>query len=407
MPELGNNTVNFTVLRAPFTVDSKYQFMRELGVGAYGVVCACRDKELNINVAIKKIQKIFEKRILAKRTLRELRLLRHFNTHENIISIVDIMKPLGDNFEEIYVVQELMEADMHQIIRSQQPLSDAHFQYFIYQILRGLKYIHSSNVLHRDLKPGNLLVNADCELKICDFGLARGFSEQPDQTGFMTEYVATRWYRAPEIMLSFQNYTKAIDIWSVGCIFAEMLGGKVLFPGRDYVHQLNLILNVLGTPPEETIRRIGSPRAQDYIRSLPRMPKVPFSRIYPNASAHALDLLERLLDFDPAERITVEEALAHPYLETYHDPEDEPSHTPFDFAFESANRIDELRNLILEEINTYYNAQPGHLRRQTSRVVLTDPEVLANAPARPPAETNSMDLDSELERELALGIANK
>jgi mitogen-activated protein kinase 7 len=127
-----------------------------------------------------------------------------------------------------------MEADLHQIIRSGQPLTDAHFQYFVYQICRGLKYIHSANVLHRDLKPGNLLVNADCELKICDFGLARGYSSSPEgNIGFMTEYVATRWYRAPEIMLSFQKYTKAIDMWSVGCIFAEMLGGRPLFKGRD------------------------------------------------------------------------------------------------------------------------------------------------------------------------------
>ena len=103
-----------------------------------------------------------------------------------------------------------MECDLAAIIRSGQPLTDAHFQSFIYQILCGLKYIHSANVLHRDLKPGNLLVNADCELKICDFGLARGFSIDPDENaGFMTEYVATRWYRAPEIMLSFQSYTKA------------------------------------------------------------------------------------------------------------------------------------------------------------------------------------------------------
>jgi len=103
-----------------------------------------------------------------------------------------------------------MECDLAAIIRSGQPLTDAHFQSFIYQILCGLKYIHSANVLHRDLKPGNLLVNADCELKICDFGLARGFSVDPDENaGYMTEYVATRWYRAPEIMLSFQNYTKA------------------------------------------------------------------------------------------------------------------------------------------------------------------------------------------------------
>jgi mitogen-activated protein kinase 7 len=103
-----------------------------------------------------------------------------------------------------------MECDLAAIIRSGQPLTDAHFQSFIYQILCGLKYIHSANVLHRDLKPGNLLVNADCELKICDFGLARGFSMDPEENaGYMTEYVATRWYRAPEIMLSFQSYTKA------------------------------------------------------------------------------------------------------------------------------------------------------------------------------------------------------
>lgn len=108
------------------------------------------------------------------------------------------------------LLPELMECDLSAIIRSGQPLTDAHFQSFIYQILCGLKYIHSANVLHRDLKPGNLLVNADCELKICDFGLARGFSVDPEENaGYMTEYVATRWYRAPEIMLSFQTYTKA------------------------------------------------------------------------------------------------------------------------------------------------------------------------------------------------------
>lgn len=116
-----------------------------------------------------------------------------------------------------------MEADLHQIIRSEQPLTDAHFQYFVYQICRGLKYIHSANVLHRDLKPGNLLVNADCELKICDFGLARGFSDDAESNvGFMTEYVATRWYRAPEIMLSFQSYTKASKLQAADCINGDV-----------------------------------------------------------------------------------------------------------------------------------------------------------------------------------------
>jgi mitogen-activated protein kinase 1/3 len=128
--------------------------------------------------------------------------------------------------------QELMETDMHRVIRTQD-LSDDHCQYFIYQTLRALKAMHSANVLHRDLKPSNLLLNANCDLKVCDFGLARSAASQEDNSGFMTEYVATRWYRAPEIMLTFKEYTKAIDVWSVGCILAEMLSGKPLFPGKD------------------------------------------------------------------------------------------------------------------------------------------------------------------------------
>jgi mitogen-activated protein kinase 1/3 len=125
-----------------------------------------------------------------------------------------------------------METDMHRVIRTQE-LSDDHCQYFIYQTLRALKAMHSANVLHRDLKPSNLLLNANCDLKVCDFGLARSAASQEDNSGFMTEYVATRWYRAPEIMLTFKEYTKAIDVWSVGCILAEMLSGKPLFPGKD------------------------------------------------------------------------------------------------------------------------------------------------------------------------------
>ncbi|KAJ1560036.1 Mitogen-activated protein kinase [Cladochytrium tenue] len=336
----------------PNFLGGRYQLIRELGQGAYGVVCAAKSLESGQDVAIKKVLKVFEKSILAKRALREIKLLRHFNGHENITGLLDMDIADITNFNEIYLVQELMEADLHQIIRSEQPLTDAHFQYFVYQICRGLKYIHSANVLHRDLKPGNLLVNADCELKICDFGLARGLSDS--NTGFMTEYVATRWYRAPEIMLSFKSYTKAIDMWSVGCIFAELLGGKPLFKGRDYVDQLNQILYILGTPDDATLRRIGSERAQLYIRSLKRTYKVPWVQMFPKASPTALDLLERLLTFDPAARITVEEALAHPYLEAYHDVDDEPVHEKlFDFGFESLDTIDDMKNMIAQEVLEY------------------------------------------------------
>ncbi|KAI8811258.1 kinase-like domain-containing protein [Cladochytrium replicatum] len=336
----------------PPVIERRYKIQRELGQGAYGLVCAAKNIETGQEVAIKKVTKIFDKSILAKRALRELKLLKHFSGHENITGLLDMDLADMNNFNEIFLVQELMEADLHQIIRSEQPLTDAHFQYFIYQICRGLKFIHSANVLHRDLKPGNLLVNADCELKIADFGLARGFSDAQDSNaGFMTEYVATRWYRAPEIMLSFKAYTKAIDMWSVGCIFAELLGSRPLFKGKDYVDQLNQILSVLGTPDDETLKRIGSERAQLYIRSLPKMTKIPFSQLYPKANAQALDLLEKLLKFDPAQRMTVEGALAHPYLEAYHDVDDEPVHdTPFDFSFETLESMDDMRKMIAHEV---------------------------------------------------------
>ncbi|KAI9465688.1 kinase-like domain-containing protein [Lactarius psammicola] len=372
---------SFTALNSTFVVDSEYQFVKELGQGAYGCVVAAKHRRTGDGCAIKKITNINTKRILTKRCLREIKLLHHFRRHKNITCLYDMDIVFGPdgNFDEVYLYEELMEADLHAIvrhraspclntsrefnlfcfilrasqIRSGQPLSDAHFQSFIYQTLCGLKYIHSADVLHRDLKPGNLLVNADCELKICDFGLARGFNQSQKQ-GFMTEYVATRWYRAPEIMLSFANYASAIDVWSVGCILAELLAGKPIFKGRDYVDQLNQILHYLGTPSEDTLRRVGSPRAQDYIRSLPIRPRVPFSQLFPHANPLALDLLAKMLNFDPAKRITCEQALEHPYLAVWHDPTDEPvCPTKFDFFFEEEDSIEGMKKLIVEEVNMF------------------------------------------------------
>lgn len=347
----------FKVFNQDFVVDERYNVTKELGQGAYGIVCAATNVHTGEGVAIKKVTNVFSKKILAKRALREIKLLQHFRGHRNITCLYDMDIPRPDNFNETYLYEELMECDLAAIIRSGQPLTDAHFQSFIYQILCGLKYIHSANVLHRDLKPGNLLVNADCELKICDFGLARGFSIDPEENaGYMTEYVATRWYRAPEIMLSFQSYTKAIDVWSVGCILAELLGGRPFFKGRDYVDQLNQILHYLGTPNEETLSRIGSPRAQEYVRNLPFMPKIPFQRLFPNANPDALDLLDRMLAFDPASRISVEEALEHPYLHIWHDASDEPTcPTTFDFHFEVVDDVQEMRKMIYDEVVRFRN----------------------------------------------------
>uniref|UniRef100_A0A8C5Q1L7 Mitogen-activated protein kinase n=1 Tax=Leptobrachium leishanense TaxID=445787 RepID=A0A8C5Q1L7_9ANUR len=352
-----------------FEVGDEYQIIETIGTGAYGVVSSARRKDTGQRVAIKKIPNAFDVVTNAKRTLRELKILKHFK-HDNIIAIKDILKPSVPyaDFRSVYVVLDLMESDLHQIIHSSQPLTLEHARYFLYQLLRGLKYIHSANVLHRDLKPSNLLINENCELKIGDFGMARGLCTKPDEYKyFMTEYVATRWYRAPELMLSLHEYTQAIDMWSVGCIFAEMLGRRQLFPGKNYIHQLQLIMTVLGTPSNQVIRAIGAERVRAYIQSLPTRQPVPWSNLYPQGDRKALDLLSKMLRFDPRERISVQEALRHPFLSKYHDPDDEPECVPaFDFGFDKMILTKEqIKEAIVAEIDGFHRRREG-IQRQIS-----------------------------------------
>ncbi|XP_036167195.1 mitogen-activated protein kinase 11 isoform X5 [Myotis myotis] len=201
------------------------------------------DARLRQKVAVKKLSRPFQSLVHARRTYRELRLLRHLK-HENVIGLLDVFTPATsiEDFSEVYLVTTLMGADLNNIVKCQ-ALSDEHVQFLVYQLLRGLK----------DLKPSNLAVNEDCELRILDFGLARQADEE------MTGYVATRWYRAPEIMLNWMHYNQtAVDIWSVGCIMAELLQGKALFPGSDYIDQLKRIMEVVGTPSPEVLAKISS-----------------------------------------------------------------------------------------------------------------------------------------------------
>ena len=242
---------SFPAGKHTFTVDQRYSMIRTIGSGAYGVVISASDSKFNRNVAIKMVPKAFSDEVDAKRILREIKLLKHFN-HENIVQLVDMMPPnvqYLEDYRDVYLITDLMETDLHRIIYSKQKLSIDHVQYFIYQVLRGLKYIHSCNVLHRDLKPSNLLVNSNCDLKICDFGLARGIHEPLEDgrasTMLLTEYVVTRWYRAPEIMLACHEYSYPIDVWSVGCIFAELILRKPYFPGDDYIDQVSECVHLI------------------------------------------------------------------------------------------------------------------------------------------------------------------
>lgn len=305
-----------------FNVGPRYIGLKYVGEGAYGMVVSAKDTVLNKSVAIKKISP-FEHQTYCQRTLREIKILTHFR-HENIIDIRDVLRaPSLDLMKDVYIVQCLMETDLYKLLKTQR-LSSDHICYFVYQTLRGLKYIHSANVLHRDLKPSNILLNTNCDLKICDFGLARIADPEHDHKGLLTEYVATRWYRAPEIMLNSKGYTKSIDVWSVGCILAEMFSNRPIFPGKHYLDQLNLILDVVGSPSAEDLKCIFNEKAREYLKNCASKPKQAWTTLYPHADPAGLDLLEKMLNFNHNTRITVEDALAHPYLQTYYDPADEP-----------------------------------------------------------------------------------
>ncbi|CAN6446486.1 unnamed protein product [Victoria cruziana] len=360
---------------------NKYKIQEVIGKGSYGVVCSAIDTHTGEKVAIKKIHDIFEHISDATRILREIKLLRLLR-HPDIVEIKHIMLPPSRrDFKDIYVVFELMESDLHQVIKANDDLTKEHYQFFLYQLLRALKYIHTANVYHRDLKPKNILANANCKLKICDFGLARvAFNDTPT-TIFWTDYVATRWYRAPELCGSFfSKYTPAIDIWSIGCIFAEVLTGKPLFPGKNVVHQLDLITDLLGTPSLDTISRVRNEKARRYLTSMRKKHPVPFSQKFPNADPLALKLLERLLAFDPKDRPTAEEALADPYFKGLAKVEREPSCQPItkmEFEFERRRMTkDDVRELIFREILEYHPQLLKDYMNGTERTTFLYPRFL-------------------------------
>ncbi|XP_044489385.1 mitogen-activated protein kinase 9-like [Mangifera indica] len=338
---------------------SQYEIQEIIGIGSYGVVASALDTHTGEKVAIKKMKDVFEHVSDATRILREIKLLRMLK-HQDIVEIKHIMlPPCRREFKDMYVVFELMEADLDQVIKANDDLTPDHHKFFLYQLLRALKYIHSANVFHRDLKPKNILANADCKLKLCDFGLARvSFTDAPSAI-FWTDYVATRWYRAPELCGSFfSKYTPAIDIWSIGCIFAELITGRPLFPGKNVVHQLDLVTDLLGTPPMESIAAIRNEKARRYLSSLWKKHPVPFSQKFPGADPQALHLLERLLAFDPKDRPTAEEALADPYFHGLVNGKDEISRQPISklkFEFERRKLTKEdVRELIYREILEYH-----------------------------------------------------
>ncbi|KAF3854518.1 hypothetical protein F7725_022573 [Dissostichus mawsoni] len=289
------------VNKTSWEVPDRYRELRQVGTGAYGTVCSAVDSRTGTKVAIKKLYRPFQSELFAKRAYRELRLLKHMK-HENVIGLLDVFTAdlSLDRFHDFYLVMPFMGTDLGKLMKLQK-LSEEKIQYLVYQMLKGLKvYIHSAGIIHRDLKPGNLAINQDCELKILDFGLAR----QADSE--MTGYVVTRWYRAPEVILSWMHYTQTVDIWSVGCIMAEMLQGKPLFKGSDPV-----------------------------------------------------SVLERMLLLDPESRATAAEALMLPYFTEFREPEEETEAQPYDHSLDNTDQpLDQWKRHTFTEILTFKPVMP-------------------------------------------------
>lgn len=213
--------------------------------------------------------------------------------------------------------------DLHVVIRAG-ILEEIHKKFIIYQLLKALKYMHSGELIHRDLKPSNLLLNSECQAKVADFGLARSIN-CPKEIGeqVLTEYVATRWYRAPEILLGSTKYSKAVDMWSVGCILGELINGKSIFPGNSTLNQIEKILELVGRPSQKDIESIDSPLATNIISSTNIPKKKTFLSMFPTASEDALDLLKHLLVFNPNQRFSATDALRHRYVKDFHDEAEE------------------------------------------------------------------------------------
>ncbi|CAI7994031.1 Mitogen-activated protein kinase 14 [Geodia barretti] len=342
-----------------WVVPQRYQDLQPLGIGTFGTVCSATDTKEERAVAIKKLASPFQGVVHAKRCYREIKLLTHMK-HENVVSLYDVFTPTEEypDFNDVYLVMELMSSDLYKTLKSQK-LTNDQVRFQMYQVLRGLKYVHSSGVIHRDIKPSNIGVSADNEIKLLDFGLARAKAE------IMTGYVTTRHCRAPEIMLNWMQYTQKVDMWSVGCVMAEMLTGQILFPGSDYSEHIKRIVEFVGTPDDAYMQGITNTSARDYLSSLPSYPKKDFEafeRFFVGADPNAVDLLLRLLDMDPDKRPTAAEALDHPYLAKYHDPEDEPEcDRQYDDSFENMEvDVEGWRKLVFYEIKSFV---PLHVKR--------------------------------------------
>jgi mitogen-activated protein kinase 15 len=348
----------------------RYEIMQKIGKGAYGVVWRVMDKQTQQVVALKKVFGAFQNATDAQRTYREITYLRQLREHPFIVGLLAVHR--AENDTDLYLVFECMETDVHAVIRAS-ILQDVHHRYIFWQLLCALKYIHSAGLMHRDLKPSNLLINSNASIKLCDFGLARMFGGEhaPED---LTDYIATRWYRAPEILFGSSTYTYGVDMWAAGCILAELVSGRPLFPGQSTMDQLERIIAYTGTPSREDIASMESSFTQTMLTSLSyTKARWSLEEKMDDVSRDALDLIKKLIVFKPQDRATADECLSHPYVAQFHAPHKEvsaPELIVMTLSDSEKHAIRDYRNQIYKEAVTPMDSA----RRQRLAVRTTVPD---------------------------------
>ena len=336
-------------------VEKRYEILSKLGKGAYGIVWRAVDRKTKQGVALKKVFDAFQNQSDAQRTYREVMFLYRLD-HSNIIKLLNVMR--ADNKMDLYLVFEIMETDLYATIRAN-ILQDVHKQFITYQILRSVRYLHAVQIIHRDLKPANILLNTDCHAKLADFGLARSLvtlSQEQEKRPVLTDYIATRWYRPPEIVMTSTYYTKAIDMWAVGCILGEMLTGSPLLPGTSTMNQMERIVAAIGLPSASDIESMRTPFAGDLIDALKEVRPNPLRSSLAAFPRDAVDLICKLLVFNPEHRLTAAEAMRHPYVAPFCTPrelqEDDTALEPVTLHFSDDERlsVDTYREALHKDI---------------------------------------------------------
>lgn len=346
----------YQVHQATFVVENRYSLIAVLGRGSYGTVCSARDEVIDRNVAIKRVTRLLDDLIDGRRVLREIKLLRILKEHKcrNALPLLRIQRPIGsiDNFSEVYIITELMSGDLYNRIKRRSPIR---VERIATQLLQCIADMHELTIIHRDIKPANVLLSQGGDAWVCDFGLARaGTTKCSGKDLRLTDFVVTRWYRAPELLLMLP-YCSSVDVWSAGCVLAECFMGRPLFPGRDYIMQLQLILSTV--PCTASAAASYSDDVRSFVSEMEKnVVRRPLTKQFAGLSAppEAVQLLIDMLKYDATERCTAAQALRSPYLSSTREVTQVRRDVPQeDWSFDSNQQLTEplLRAYLWEEIN--------------------------------------------------------